>query len=75
MITKVVRQWYVIRITIELNRALRMYICYIQGCPGVQGVSQSDESSSINDVNIYDLNVDCSFLTVQNKLKLLCLNR
>jgi hypothetical protein len=39
-----------------------------------QDVSQGDESSSINDVNIDDLNVDCSFLTVQNKLKLLCLN-
>ena len=30
--------------------------------------------SSINDVNIDDINVDCSFLTVQNNLKLLCLN-
>jgi hypothetical protein len=45
-----------------------------QGCQGEQDVSQGDESSSINDVNIDDLNVDCSFLTVKNKLKLLCLN-
>ena len=39
-----------------------------------QDVSQDDESNSINDVNIDDLNVACSILTVHNKLKLLCLN-
>jgi hypothetical protein len=31
-------------------------------------------SETPNNVNIDDLNVDCSFLTVKNKLKLLCLN-